>query len=130
MARAIYEKAIYKREKQMDRAVYKNHKRNVIPTDGDEPVPPVKVTKYKVISAQASGTMMGYASEEQIIIPGKEPAVLSIVANVDGEIESLEVLEQGLFDEDIAGELSSYEYEGHGEGGIIIVETEPVEVEE
>ena len=33
MPRAIYQKEIYKREKQLDRAVYKNHKRNVIPVD-------------------------------------------------------------------------------------------------
>lgn len=44
MTRAVYEKAIYKREKQMDRAVYKNHKRNVIPTEEvvEEPQTPVE----------------------------------------------------------------------------------------
>ena len=120
MARAIYEKAIYTREKQTDRAVYKNHKRNVIPV----------VKKYKVVSATVSGEMHGYQSGEVITVlggPDDTAAVLTVTA-AEGVITELAVTEAGLYAEDIAGELSTYSYEGTGEGAVITVVTEAVEL--
>ena len=152
MARAIYQKEVYKREKQLDRAVYKNHKRNVIPVDsgiyvvksvslvagghgyaandaleiagaeGDTPavitVKSVKPVKYSVASATAAGTMSDYVSGETITILGAEgdtAAVLTITAE-DGVITALTVSEAGEYAEDIAGEVSTYSYEGSGTG--------------
>lgn len=123
MTRAIYEKAIYSREKQMDRAVYKNHKRNVIPV-----TPEPSEEKYEVVSATASGEMTGYVSDETLTLTGAEgdtAAVLKITA-VDGAITALEVVSGGEYAENISGEVSTYEYSGSGEGAVIEVVAEAI----
>ena len=123
MPRAIYEKAIYQREKQMDRAVYKNHKRNVIPV-----TPEPSEEKYEVVSATASGEMTDYVSDETLTLIGAEgdtAAVLKITAE-DGVITALEVVSGGEYAENISGEVSTYEYSGDGVGAVIEVVAEAI----
>ena len=72
MPRAIYQKEIYKREKQLDRAVYKNHKRNVIPVDSGKYI-------VKSISLVAGGK--GYVADDELVVAGSEgdtPAVITV----------------------------------------------------
>lgn len=119
VTRAIYNKAIYHREQQMDRKVYQRA-RNVLPvTPEPTPVEP----KYQVVSATATGTMSGYETNETITILGAEgdtAAVLTITAE-DGAITALTVTNAGEYAEDISGEVSTYTYTGEGEGAVITV---------
>lgn len=94
----------------------------IVGTEDDTPavitVSEVMPTRYTITSATASGTMTGYESGEMIKILGSEgelDAVLTITAD-NGSITGLAVTIGGEFDEDITGEVSTYEYEGSGEG--------------
>lgn len=124
VTRAIYNKAIYHREQQMDRKVYQRA-RNVLPVE-PEPTPTEK--KYKVASASATGTMAGYETDETITILGAEgdtAAVLTITAE-DGAITALTVTSAGEYAEDISGEISTYTYAGEGTGAVITVVAEEI----
>lgn len=119
MPRSVYERAVYNRENQLFRKVY-DRSRNVIPTNP---------LKYKVKSASVAGTMEGYVSDETITILGAEgdtSAVLKITA-AEGVITALEVVNPGLYAENIAGSVSTYEYSGSGTGAEITVATEAVD---
>lgn len=124
VTRAIYDKAIFHREQQMDRKVY-DRARNVLPVT---PEPTPTEDKYKVASATASGTMTGYVTAETITIlgdTGDTAAVLTITAE-DGAITALTVTTAGEFATDISGELSTYQYEGTGTGAEITVVAEKI----
>ena len=119
VTRAIYNKAIFHREKQMDRKVY-DRARNVLPVN---PEPTPVEDKYAITSATATGTMSGYETNETITILGAEgdtSAVLTIMAE-DGAITALTVTNAGEYAEDISGEVSTYTYVGEGEGAVITV---------
>ena len=162
MPRAIYQKEIYRRPKQLTRNVYKRAN-NVIPVDsgkyivssvtlvnggtnyvvddeltitGSEDDTPSIITvktvtdpKYTVATATASGTMTGYQSDETITILGAEgdtAAVLTITAD-QGVITALTVTEAGEYASNIAGEITTYEYTGSGEGLELSVTTSETE---
>ena len=70
MSRAIYDKAIFHREQQMDRKVY-DRARNVLPVEpepGPTPPPPVE-THYQISGVSITSAGSGYMENEQLNVP-------------------------------------------------------------
>lgn len=95
MPRAIYQKEIYKREKQLDRAVYKNHKRNVIPVDSGKYI-------VKSISLVAGGK--DYAANDELSIEGAEGDTAAVIT-----VKTVEATKYQLASATAAGTMTGYE---------------------
>lgn len=118
--RKIYEKAIYSREKQMDRKVYQRAN-NVLPTTEPEPEPTAKTYKLKTVVIKTAGE--DYPNTLNLTVDGTTDGVIALEAT-DGALTSASITTAGVFAEDISGDINVTDEAG--KDGVVTVTCEEI----
>ena len=119
MSRAIYNKAIFHREQQMDRKVYQRA-RNVLPVT-PEPTPTEKTYRIASVVIKTAGT--GYVDSFDMTVAGTTDAVIALTAS-EGVLATATITTAGVFDTDISGDLAVSG--GEGSEGVLTVTCEEI----
>lgn len=112
MPRKIYEKAIYSREKQMDRKVYQRAN-NVLPIN--EPTE----TKYQLSSVAIKSAGENYTESFTYIVSGETDGEIAVTVS-EGALTAASITTAGVFASNISGDIEITGGEG-GTGGVITI---------